>query len=151
MPAHRFAYAAAAAALAFAPLPAGAVRVFIPTAERCALSTLVVDAEVTSQEGVWNDDLIETLVDIHVHQALKGTAPDSLTFVVPGGEVAGLHLDISEAPKLKTDHRYVLLLHKRTDGAWTPVGGPDGVFLLTERSPAAAQALAQSLGACHVR
>ena len=135
----------------FLPTRAPAMRQSIPTGERCARATLVVDAEVISQEGIWNGDRIDTLVDLHVHSVLKGHSPETLTLQVPGGEVGGLVLRLSEAPTFATDHRYLLLLEARSDGTWTPVAGPDGVFPLPERSTAAARAIASQLGACHVR
>jgi len=100
----------------------------------------VVDAEVTAREGIWNGERIDTLVDIYVHSARKGHSPEALTLQVPGGEVGGLVLRLSEAPTIATNHGTLLLPERRSDGTWTPAAGPDGIFPRPERSTAAALA-----------
>lgn len=132
--------------------PTQAMQQAVSPAELCAHSPLVVEAEVTGHQGMWNDSLIETHHDLHVHKVFKGELKqDSVTVVVPGGTAGGVTLSISESPTLRNDHRYVLLLTTRPDGAWTVSGGPQGVFALTGAEAVPMDVLRKSLGACHVR
>ena len=132
--------------------PSVAMQQAVSPAELCAHSPLVVEAEITGHQGMWNDSLIETHHDLHVHRVFKGElTEDSITVVVPGGTASGVTLAISESPSLRNDHRYLLLLTTRPDGAWTVSGGPQGVFALTGAEAVSMDVLRTSLEACHVR
>jgi len=132
--------------------PALAMRQAMPPAELCAQTPLVVEAEVTGQQGMWDGPLIETHIDLHIHQVFKGPLDeDSLSIVIPGGTANGVTLSVSEAASLKNDHRYVLLLIPRPDGAWTLSGGPDGAFALTGKNAVPLSILSKRLENCHVR
>ena len=132
--------------------PTLAMQQAVSPAELCAQTPLVIEAEITGQQGMWNDALIETHHDVHVHRVFRGEPQeDSLTVVVPGGTVSGVTLTVSESPTLRTDHRYVLLLTHRPDGAWTVSGGPQGVFALTGAHAVPMDVLRERLEVCHVR
>lgn len=108
---------------------AGATRAPVSRGALCAEADAVVVAEVTTTEGRWRVGQlggIETLVSVAVTEQLRGRAPASLSFVVPGGVVGGLRQTISEAPDLRTDARYLLFLAREGSG-WRLVGGADGV------------------------
>lgn len=108
-----------------------------------------MDAEVTTQHGVWVDGHIETWVDVAVYTTFVGSPLSDVHLAIPGGVVGGLRWTMSEAPSLKTDHRYLLLLRQREDGRWTPVGGPLGVVPLAHGQSAAA--VWSTLDVCHGR
>lgn len=124
---------------------AQAARLAVPLPELCAASALVVVAEVTGREVHWGEQqLLETWSDLAIHQVLRGQAPtEPLRVVTLGGSLGGLRLEISEAPTLAVDARYLLLLSPRADGGWTLHGGPDGAIPLGDEVAARAR-----LGSC---
>jgi hypothetical protein len=138
--------------LAFALLsnPAEASRAPVSRAALCARASAVVVAEVTGSEGQWSADPtggIETWWDLAVTRTIRGEALADLRLRTPGGSVGGLTQTISEAPRLRTDARFLLLLSPSADG-WQIVGGADGVVALPWDSPSAVEDAVASLGAC---
>ena len=120
-------------------------------AQVCARADAVVIGEVTGQEAAWRPDGgIETLVDVTVEAVQRGRAPGDLRITVAGGTVAGVRMEVSEAPRFVNDQRYLLLLVRREAG-WEALG-LDGVIPIRRpdgqgRGEPAAEALA-SLGVC---
>ena len=107
---------------------AEATRAPVSMPSLCAEATAVVVAEVTTTEGRWQSGGlggIETLVSVAVSRSVRGAAPPSFGFVVPGGSVNGITQTISEAPRFRTDARYLLFLAPAGAG-WRLVGGVDG-------------------------
>lgn len=106
-------------------------------------SELVVVGEITGRECAFAADgsgRIETWWDVAVVEAVREPPRerigDSLRLVTPGGELAGLGLDISDAPELAVDQRYLLMLTRRADGdGWRLVGGPEGALALDPAAP----------------
>lgn len=130
--------------------PAGATRAPVSLPKLCAEASAVVVAEVTTLEGRWRAGEpggIETVVSVAVTEAVRGAPPASLSFVVPGGSFGGVTETVSEAPRFRTDARYLLLL--AADGpAWRLLGGVDGMTLVPWGEGERDRALAR-LGGCH--
>lgn len=124
---------------------AAATRRAIPRPALCARAALVVVAEVTGQEGAPGDPFpIETWSDLAILRVLRGDLPEEAPRVVtPGGRIGDMRLTISEAPELRVDGRYLLLLSPRQAGGWQVEGGPDGAVRLGDEATAVA-----SLGGC---
>jgi len=122
-----------------------AMRVQIPRSELCDRAALVLVAEVTGQEGAPGARFpVETWSDLAVIRVLRGSLPaEAPRVVTPGGRIGELRLSISEAPELRVDGRYLLLLSPRQDGGWQVEGGPDGAVRLGDEAAAVA-----SLGGC---
>jgi hypothetical protein len=106
----------------------------------------VAIGEVTGLETSWKEDQLVTLADFSVQRLLKGPAGDSLSILLPGGQLGELRQSISEAPRLEVDHRYLLLLQPG-EGGYTVVGGPDGVLPLGWEKESEKAAIA-GLGGC---
>lgn len=130
--------------------PAEATRAPVSLPKLCAEASAVVVAEVTTLEGRWRAGEpggIETVVSVAVTEAVRGAPPASLSFVVPGGSFRAVTETVSEAPRFRTDARYLLLL--AADGpAWRLLGGVDGVTLVPWGEGERERALAR-LGGCH--
>jgi hypothetical protein len=124
---------------------AAATRRAIPLPELCSRAALVVIAEVTGQEGAPGDPFpIETWSDLAITRVVRGDLPaETPRVVTPGGALGGMRLTVSEAPDLRVDGRYLLLLTPRQDGGWRVEGGPDGALRLGDEAAAVA-----SLGGC---
>ena len=128
-------------------LPAAqALRVAEPLPSLCRRAPVVAIGEVTGLETSWKEDQLVTLADFSVQRLLKGPAGDSLSILLPGGQLGELRQSISEAPRLEVDHRYLLLLQPG-EGGYTVVGGPDGVLPLGWEKESEKAAIA-GLGGC---
>ena len=129
---------------------ARAMRIDVPTAELCRLSSHVVVGEVTTTATEWTQEgSLETVVDVAVTSVLRGPSVQDLVLVTPGGAIGDLRQTIEDAARLDVDTRYVLLLHERADGTFVVTGGEAGAFPI----PAGAgDAWVRSLlGACLAR
>jgi len=129
---------------------ARAMRVDVPTAELCRVSSHVVVGEVTTSATQWTQEgSLETVVDVAVTSVLRGTRVQDLVIVTPGGAIGDLRQIVEDAARLDVDARYVLLLHERTDGRFVVTGGEAGAFPIPE---GAGEPWARSLlGACLAR
>lgn len=130
--------------------PAWAVRVYVPLPTLCAQAPVVAIGEVTAIEGRWRAGEpggIESVVDVAITRVVRGSAPDAVTVVLPGGTVGRVTETISEAPRARVDARYLMLLAPGADG-YTLVGGADGLVPVPWTEGAEAAAIAR-LGGCH--
>ena len=108
---------------------ARAMRVDVPTAELCRVSSHVVIGEVTTSAVEWTQEgSLETVVDVSVTSVLRGPSVQDVVVVTPGGAIGDLRQMVEEAARLDVDARYVLLLHQRTDGRFVVTGGEAGAF-----------------------
>lgn len=129
---------------------ARAMRVDVPTAELCRVSSHVVVGEVTTTATEWTQEgSLETVVDVAVASVLRGPSVRDAVIVTPGGSIGELRQIVEEAARLDVDTRYVLLLHQKPDGRFVVTGGEAGAFQI----PAGAgDAWVRSLlGACLAR
>jgi hypothetical protein len=108
---------------------ARAMRVDVPTAELCRLSSHVVVGEVTTAATEWTQDgSFETVSDVAVTSVLRGPSVLDAVVVTPGGTIGDLRQTVEDAARLDVDMRYVLLLHERADGRFVVTGGEAGAF-----------------------
>ena len=108
---------------------ARAMRVDVPTAELCRMSSHVVVGEVTTTATEWTQEgSLETVVDVAVASVLRGPTVRDAMVVTPGGAIGDLRQIVEEAARLDVDTRYVLLLHERADGRFVVTGGEAGAF-----------------------
>ena len=108
-----------------------------PVSALWARSELVVIGEITGKESVFADDgsgNIETWWDVSVLDRVSGgLVEENLRLATPGGELAGLRLEVAHSPALQVDQRYLLLLTRRADGVgWRLVGGESGAISLQD-------------------
>lgn len=117
--------------------------------ELCAAADHVVLAEATSAEVLWGPDgLLYTRTWFTTLWTFKGHSISQFELLLPGGEVDGLTLAVSTAPRFEVERRYVLPLTDSPGGGhhltWAAgVVGADGL----PTQPAALGAL----GVCHAR
>jgi hypothetical protein len=108
---------------------ARAMRVDVPTAELCRVSSHVVVGEVTTTASEWTQEgSLETVVDVAVSSVLRGSPVQDAVVVTPGGAMGELRQIVEDAARLDVDTRYVLLLHERADGRFVVTGGEAGAF-----------------------
>lgn len=141
--------AVAILALGALPSPALASRVPMSLPALCGRASLVVVGEITGGEARWtaDDRGIETRWDVHVSRVVRGEPREDLVVRASGGTVGGITQTISEAPRLRSDGRYLLLLGPGAD-AWELVGGADGAVPLPWDDPQAEARALANLGAC---
>ncbi len=96
-------------------------------------SVTVVRGRVIAVDGRWTADrrTIESIVTLDVRDTLKGTATDTASFVVPGGEAGGRLLVMPGAPVFRQGDDVVVFLRGRAPALPQPVGLSLGVFRVT--------------------
>jgi hypothetical protein len=114
--------------------PAGAVTVApLSFDELVNESATVIFGRVADVQGRWTDDRrgIESLVTVEVLGRFKGSAGDTVSFTVPGGEV-GRYLNlIPGAPTFARGDRAVLFLSSRGPRLPTTTGFTQGIYRVT--------------------
>jgi hypothetical protein len=96
-------------------------------------STTVVYGRVSDVRGQWSDDRrrIDSFVTIEVFGRYKGSAGETLTFTVPGGQ-AGRYLNlIPGAPSFTRGDRAVLFLTSRGPRLPITTGFTQGIYRVT--------------------
>lgn len=93
-------------------------------------SVAVLHGRVTGVDGRWTADrrTIESIVTLDVLDTLKGTATDTASFVVPGGEAGGRILVMPGAPQFRAGDDVIVFLRGRAPSLPQPVGLSLGVF-----------------------
>jgi hypothetical protein len=96
-------------------------------------SASVVHGRVRTVRADWTSDrrTITSTVTLDVIDALKGTATERATFVVPGGEAGGRILVIPGAPTFRAGDEVVVFLSGRAPAMPQPVGLSLGVYRVT--------------------
>ncbi len=113
------------------PAPAGALTVLPATFEELVReSASVVHGRVRRVEAAWTADrrTIQSTVTLEVVDAFKGTATETATFVVPGGEAGGRILVVPGAPVFRAGDEVVVFLRGRAPLLPEPVGLSLGVY-----------------------
>ena len=82
------------------------------------------------QEGKRN---IYTLVTLSVEQPIKGETEGEVVIRVPGGEIDGLVMMVTDTPSFQLGERAVVFLDKG-EGTFTVVGGFQGKFTVDENN-----------------
>lgn len=93
-------------------------------------SAAVVHGRVRSVQAAWTVDrrTIQSTVTLDVVDAFKGTATDTATFVVPGGEAGGRILVVPGAPVFREGDEVVVFLRGRAPLLPEPLGLSLGVY-----------------------
>ena len=93
-------------------------------------STAVVYGRVSDVRGQWSDDRrrIDSFVTIEVFGRYKGSAGESLTFTVPGGQVGRYMNLVPGAPSFTRGDRAVLFLTARGPRLPITTGFTQGIY-----------------------
>lgn len=117
--------------LLFHGTPASAT-VYLPAdfAEMVTLSTFIVHGRVVDVRSETTSDRrgIVTLVTVDVTQPLKGTPGESVTFLVPGGQVGPYERVVVGAPRFDRGDEIVLFLSSRGPSIPYVFGLSQGVY-----------------------
>jgi hypothetical protein len=116
--------------LAMAPR-AGALTVLPATFDELVReSHAVVYGRVVDVTGRWSADrrTIESVVTLEALEHFKGTATETTTFRVPGGEAGGRRLVVAGAPAFSPGDAVVVVLRGRAPAMPSPVGLSLGVY-----------------------
>ena len=85
--------------------------------------------EKLSSEWTQNRERIQTHVTVSVDQTIKGTVPgNSITVIIPGGEVDGVGEWYSHSVNFQKDEDVVVFAKKERDGRYQITGGETGKF-----------------------
>lgn len=113
------------------PLPASAT-VYLPAdfADMVASSVYIVHGSVVDvrSEAIAERRSIVTYVTLHVTDSLKGTAGESVTFLVPGGQVGRYERVVVGAPQFDRGDEVVLFLSARGPSIPYVFGLSQGVY-----------------------
>lgn len=104
-------------------------------------SASVVHGRVQHVHAAWTTDrkTIQSTITLEVIDAFKGTATETATFVVPGGEAGGRILVVPGAPVFRAGDEVVVFLRGRAPAIPQPVGLSLGVYRVsTAMTPGAA-------------
>lgn len=118
------------AVLAMAPR-AGALTVLPATFDELVReSHAVVYGRVVEVTGQWSADrrTIDSVVTLAAIEHFKGTATETTTFRVPGGEAGGRRLVVAGAPAFSPGDAVVVFLRGRAPALPSPVGLSLGVY-----------------------
>lgn len=127
-------------ALAMAASPLRALTVLPATFEELVHeSTVVVHGRVSRVQAAWTADraTIRSTITLDVLDALKGTATETASFVVPGGEAGGRILVLPGAPMFRAGDEVVVFLRGRAPQLPEPVGLSLGVYRVRAGATAA--------------
>jgi len=124
--------------------------------ELCDLADVVVMAEVTSFEVVWDDGAdggILTRVWFAPLLDVTGAVPDTVELILPGGKLGDIEHSVEDVPtRPELDKRYLLFLRRGDDGTFSVLGGLAGAVRISDpgetKGERYIEALA-SVGACH--
>lgn len=96
-------------------------------------STVVVHGRVSDVRAAWTADrtTIQSTVTLEVLDALKGTATETASFVVPGGEAGGRIVVLPGAPVFRAGDEVVVFLRGAAPRMPEPVGLSLGVYRVT--------------------
>ena len=114
-----------------APWRSGALTVLPATFDELVReSHAVVYGRVIAVEGRWTADrrTIESVVTLAAVEHFKGTATDTTTFRVPGGEAGGRRLIVAGAPAFTPGDAVVVFLRGHAPAMPSPVGLSLGVY-----------------------
>ena len=106
---------------------------FASTAALAQRAEVVAVGTVTSLVSEWNDNhsSIQTRVNVAVSEYLKGnTSSQSLTIIVPGGEIDGVGEVYSDMPRFRTAEEVFVFAKKDTRGLYRVAGGDQGKYTL---------------------
>ncbi len=121
------------AGLSLAPQPrAEATTVMaVSMQELVAVSGLVVRGRVASVAPVWANGRPEREITLRIETTFKGQSSEPVvTFRSEGGRVGRWASVVAGAPAFEAGQEVVVLLERRSDGAWTPAGLSLGVFVV---------------------
>ncbi len=143
-------------AAALAATPALALQQELSRAELCSIADVVVIAEATSYEVVWDDGddgAILTRVWLAPLKTVRGEEPETIELILPGGEIGDVRFTVEDTPERPTlDKRYLLFLRSGPDGAAKVLGGEAGAVRIADpgedEGERYIEALA-SVGGCH--
>jgi hypothetical protein len=111
--------AAIVLALGLCGAPAGALMIKAPLADLVAGAEAIVLGRVTDVRCSWSLDgnLIVTVVSIQIQQTLKGrTSAPTIIIQTPGGQIGDLRLDVSDAPRFRTEESVLVFLKSPRPG-----------------------------------
>lgn len=96
-------------------------------------SVAVVHGRVRDVQGHWTADrrTIESTITLEVYDALKGSATDSASFSVPGGQAGDRILVMPGAPTFRRGDEVVVFLRGSAPALPQPVGLSIGVYRVT--------------------
>ena len=99
-------------------------------------SAAVVHGRVREVHAAWTADrrTIQSTVTLEVIDAFKGTATETASFVVPGGEAGGRILVVPGAPVFRPGDEVVVFLAGRAPALPSPVGLSLGVYRVSSRA-----------------
>lgn len=116
-------------AAVFAAAPAGATTVRqLSLDDMSADAVVVVRGVVGGVGGVRIGGHIYTDATLAVSECLKGPCGPTLTVRQLGGEVEGFGMHVEGSAELQPGSEVVLLLRRRLDGAYAPLGMAQGAF-----------------------
>lgn len=105
----------------------------VSTAELAQRAEVVAVGTVTSLVPEWNENhsRIQTRVNLAVSEFLKGNnSSQSLTIVVPGGEIGGVGEIYSDMPRFRTAEEVFVFAKKDAHGLYRVAGGDQGKYSL---------------------
>lgn len=97
-------------------------------------STTIVRGKAQLTYSAFRGPLIYTHYTVQVTETLKGTPPNQLDIVVPGGVSNGLRQSFAGAPTLLNGQDYVLFLWTSKSGITQVIGLSQGLFRVTTNS-----------------
>jgi len=105
----------------------------VRTDQLAGQSDVIVVGKVNSLKSQWNADKsrIQTSVSIAVDEAIKGAVEgNTLTVVIPGGEVDGVGEWYSHSVSFKAEEEVVVFAAKDKSGRYRVTSGERGKFLV---------------------
>ena len=96
---------------------------------------VIVVGKVGHITSAWADgkSRIETQISVSINETIKGDAPgNTITVVVPGGEVDGVGEWYSHSAKFGQDEDVVLFAKKDTGGRYRVAGGEHGKLTISK-------------------
>lgn len=105
------------------------------TEELTSRASVVVVAKVSATRSEWSADRsrILTRVSLAVEQYLKGDqAGQTLTLVIPGGEIDGVGELYTHVTRFKPDEEVIVFAERDARGGLRVVGGEQGKFTVVE-------------------
>ena len=117
--------------LVWAPARSGALTVLPATFDELVReSHAVVYGRVIAVDSRWTADrrTIESVVTLDAVEHFKGTATETTTFRVPGGEAGGRRLIVAGAPAFRPGDTVVVFLRGQAPAMPAPVGLSLGVY-----------------------
>lgn len=136
--------------------PALAMQEALTPMRRCALSDMVVAAEVTDIETLWApgaDGGLERHAHLNISTVFRGAGKAGTTVVLPGGQQGEFRHWVEDVPELEVDASYLLFLGHH-DGRLVVIGGEAGAVRLASpdrlSSGVSLGQVSKALGGCDV-